>query len=139
MQGQEQLNDMISKLGREDKCMKKDIDPPPRIGNILDTLAGSKYFTSLDLASGYWQAGMGEESIPKSAFVTHCELFEFVRIPLGLCNALATFQWLIEVVLTGLLWKECFAYIDDVLVSSPDSWSHLPISRRLLIDFARQG
>ena len=42
-----------------------------------------------------------------------------------MCNAPATFQQLIEVVLMGLLWKECFPYIDDVLVSSPDFESHL--------------
>ena len=104
---------------------KKDVYPLPRIDDILDTLGGNKYFTSLDLASGYWQVGMDEESAPKSAFVTHCGLFEFVRMPFGMCNAPATFQRLIEVVLTGLLWKECFAYIDDVLVSSPDFESHL--------------
>ena len=63
--------------------------------DILDTLGGNKYFTSLDLA-------------PKSAFVRHGGLFEFVTIPIGMCNAPATFQRLIEVVLTGLLWKECF-------------------------------
>ena len=68
---------------------------------------------------------MDDESAPKSAFVTHCGLFEFVRMPFGMCNAPATFQRLIEVVLAGLLWKECFAYIDDVLVSSPDFESHL--------------
>jgi len=61
---------------------------------------------------------------PKTAPVTHCGLVKFVRMPFGMCNALATFQRLIEVVLTGLLWKECFAYV-DVLVSSPDFRSHL--------------
>ena len=100
---------------------KKDVYPLPRIDNILDTLGGKKYFTSLDLASDYWQVGMDEESAPKSAFVTHCGLFELVRMPFGMCNEPATFQRLIEVVLAGLLWKECFAYIDNVLVSSPES------------------
>ena len=68
---------------------------------------------------------MDDKSAPKSAFVTHCGLFEFVRMPFGMCNAPATFQRLIEVVLAGLLWKEWIAYIDDVLVSSPDFESHL--------------
>ena len=76
--------------------------------DILDTLGGNKYFTSLDLAPSYWQVGMDEECAPKSAFVRHGGLFEFVTIPIGMCNAPATFQRLIEVVLTGLLWKECF-------------------------------
>ena len=104
---------------------KKDVYPLPRIDDILDTLGGNKYFTSLDLAAGYWQVGMDDESAPKSAFVTHCGLFEFARMPFGICNAPATFQRLMEVVLSGLLWKECFAYLDDVLVSSPDFKSHL--------------
>ena len=49
---------------------KKDVYPLPRRDDILDTLGGNKYFTSLDLQSGYWQVGMNEESGPKSAFVT---------------------------------------------------------------------
>ena len=64
---------------------------------------------------------MDVKSAPKFALVTHCGLFELVRMSFGMCNAPATFQRLIEVVLAGLLWKECFAYIDDVLVSSPES------------------
>lgn len=97
---------------------KKDVYPLPRIDDILDTLGGCRFFTSLDLASGYWQVGLDEESSPKSAFVTHCGLYEFTRMPFGMCNAPATFQRLMEVVLADLLWKECFAYIDDILVSS---------------------
>ena len=53
--------------------------------------------------------------------MTHYGLFEFVRMPFGMCNAPATFQQLIEVLLAGLLQKECLAYIDDVLVSSSES------------------
>ena len=68
---------------------------------------------------------MNVESVPKSAFVMHCGLFEFVRMPFGMCNTSATFQCLMEIVLSGLLWKECFTCFDDVLVSSPDFESHL--------------
>ena len=57
---------------------KKDAYPLPRIHNILDTLGENKYFTSLDLASGYWQLGTDEESAPNSTFVSHCGLFKFV-------------------------------------------------------------
>ena len=60
---------------------------------------------------------MDEESAQKSAFVMDCGLLEFVRMPFGMCNAPATVQQLIKVVLMGLLWKECFAYINDMLVS----------------------
>jgi hypothetical protein len=68
---------------------------------------------------------MDEESVPKSAFVTYFGLYEFVRMPFGMCNAPATFQRLMETILTDLLWNKCFAYIDDVLVSSPDFDGHL--------------
>ena len=84
---------------------KKDVYPLPRIDDILDTLGGTKYFSSLDLASGYWQVSLDSESSAKSAFISHKGLHEFVRMPLGTCNAPATFQRLIEIVLAGLLWK----------------------------------
>ena len=95
---------------------KKDQYPLPRVEDILDTLGGMCYFSTLDLASGYWQIGMSEEVCQKSAFVTHHGLHEFVHMPFELCNAPATFQRLMEVVLDGMLWKNCFVYIDDVLV-----------------------
>ena len=104
---------------------RKDGYPLPRIDDILDTLGGSQYFTSLDLASGYWQVGMDEESAQKSAFTTHSGLYEFVRMPFGMCNAPATFQRLMEIVLSDLLWKHCFTYLDDVLVCSPTFDDHL--------------
>jgi hypothetical protein len=103
----------------------KDVYPLPCIDDILDTLGGCRFFTSLDLAPGYWQVGLDEESAPKSAFFIHCGLFEFVRMAFGMCNVPATFQRLIEVVLADLLWKECFAYINDVLISSWDFQGHL--------------
>lgn len=82
---------------------------------------------------------MNKESAPKSAFVMHCGLFEFVRMPFGMCNVPATFQYLIEIVLSGLLWKECFAYTDDVLVSSPNFESHLTLLQEVFDQLHRAG
>ena len=78
---------------------RKDVYPLPRIDDILDTLGTSQYFSSLDLCAGYWQIELEPESCPKSAFVTHRGLHEFVRLPFGLCNGPSTFQRLMEVVL----------------------------------------
>ena len=69
----------------------KDIYPLPHIDDILDTLGKSRYFTTLDLASGFWKIEMDPATRVKSAFTTHCGLHEFVRMPFGMCNASATF------------------------------------------------
>ena len=110
---------------RLNKVTRKDVYPLPRIDDILDTLGGTRYFSSLDLCSGYWQIELDPESRPKSAFVTHRGLHEFVRLPFGLCNGPSTFQRLMEIVLSGLAWKNCFVYIDDVLVCSQTFDDHL--------------
>lgn len=104
---------------------KKDVYPLPRIDDILDHLGKAKYFTSLDLASGHWQVKLAEESHQKSAFTTHCGLFEFIRMPFGLCNAPATFQRLMQVVLAGLDWNSCFVYLDDILIASKTFDEHM--------------
>ena len=95
---------------------KKDAHPLPRIEDLLDTLAGSRFFTTLDLASGYHQVEVIERDQEKTAFVTPHGLFEYKVMPFGLCNAPATFQRLMTAVFTGLLGTSCLAYIDDIIV-----------------------
>jgi len=95
---------------------KKDSYPLPRIDECLDTLAGAKYFCTLDLASGYWQVGMLESDKEKTAFSTKFGLYEFKVMPFGLCNAPATFERLTEKILRGMQWTECLVYIDDIII-----------------------
>ena len=68
---------------------KLDVFPLPRVDDSLDLLAKSKYVSSLDLASGYWQVSMLPESVERTAIATHSGLYEFAVMPFGLCNALA--------------------------------------------------
>ena len=95
---------------------RKDTYPIPRVDDTLDTLAGSTWFSTLDLKSGYWQVKVAEEHWEKTAFYTQESLFEFNVMPFGLCNAPATFQRLMNVVLAGLQWTSCLVYIDDIIV-----------------------
>ena len=82
---------------------KKDKYPLPLINEIIDHLDGAKWFTSIDLASGYWQVELEEKDKEKSAFITKYGLYEYNIMPFGLCNAPATFQRLMNTVLDGTL------------------------------------
>ena len=104
---------------------KKDVYPLPRIDDILDTLGRATHFTTLDLSAGYWQVELDPESRAKTAFTSHVGLYEFTRMPFGLCNAPATFQRLMQVVLSGLEWQCCFVYIDDILIASRSFEEHM--------------
>ena len=112
--------------------------PLPRIDDTLDLLSGSKYFTTLDLASGYWQVGMEPSSAEKTAFVTLSGLYEFCKIPFGLINAPATFQHLMEIVLAGPIRDGCcLVYLDNVTILG---WkSTTTIWRKLSRASVRQG
>lgn len=69
----------------------------PRIEDTWDILNGAKYFSSIDLIQGYHQVAVKEEDIPKTAFrVGPGGLYEYIRMPFGLCNSPTTFQRLVE-------------------------------------------
>ena len=102
-----------------------DVHPLPRIDDSLDQLAVSSYFSTLDLASGYWQVGMSVESQEETAFVTWNGLYEFKVMLFGLCNAPATFQCLMEKVLCGVVREKCLIYLDDILVMGQTFDEHI--------------
>ncbi len=102
----------------------KDSHPLPHIQDVFDSLAGAGWFTTLDLRSGYWQVGVAEEDICKTAFITHNGLFEWVRMPFGLCNAPAVFQREMQRVLGDALGRHAMVYIDDIVIFSKTEEEH---------------
>lgn len=75
-----------------------------------------RYFTSLDQANAYLAIPISDEDREKTAFCTPLGLYEFNKLPFGLCNAPATFQRMMDLILSGLQWQTCLVYLDDILV-----------------------
>ena len=107
------------------KVITKDCYPLPRIDDCIDSLSTSVYFSSMDLASGYWQLPVREEDKPKTAFVTKSGLYEFNVMPFGLTNAPSTFERCMESILRGCQWKTCLIYLDDVIVFGKTFQEHV--------------
>lgn len=103
----------------------KDAFPLPRIEESFDALSGAKWFSTLDLASGYNQVPVAEEDKYKTAFCTPFGLFEFNRMPFGLCNAPSTFQRLMERVFGDQSFQSLLLYLDDVIIFSSSIDQHL--------------
>lgn len=109
--------------------------PLPRIDEILDNLGKCVYFTTLDLAQGFHQIEMAQESVEKTAFCVNNGHYEYVRMPFGLKNAPATFQRVMDNILREYLYKFCFVYMDDVVIFSKSLHDHLVHLRQIFSKF----
>ena len=103
----------------------KDVHILPRVDDWLDTLSDSKVFSTLDCASGYWQVEMNDEYKEKIAFSTGEKLYQFMVMPFGLTTASATFQRLMDLVLSWMHWKCCLVYRDDIIIYAKSVEQHL--------------
>ena len=107
-------------------CRKKDSYPLPRIQEALESLVGTGHFSCLDLKSRFWQIKMDEALKQYTAFtVGNLGFFECDRMPFGLCNAPATFQWLMQNCMGELNLVYCLIYLDDLIVFSQMEEEHL--------------
>ena len=108
---------------------KTDTYPIPRIDDCIDKIGNARYVSKFDLLKGFWQVPLTERAKEISAFVTPDGLFQYKVMPFGMKNSPATFQRLINQVISGL--TGCDAYIDDVIVYS-ETWSeHVEIMCKL--------
>lgn len=101
-----------------------DAYPIPNITDILDQLGKSKYFTTIDMASGFHQIKLHDDDIPKTAFSTCLGHMEFTKMPMGLKGSPATFQRLMNTVLSGLQGIKCFIYLDDIVLYASSLEEH---------------
>jgi len=103
----------------------KDAYPIPRMEECLDSPGDAGVFSTLDCNAGYWQIPVSEEDKHLTGFSCHSGAWKCVRLPFGLCNAPATFQRAMDMILAGIKWQICLAYLYDVIVFSRCPEEHL--------------
>ena len=104
---------------------KSDAYPLPRIDDLLEKFRTARWFTTIDLANGYWQIEMEEKDKEKTAFICEQGLYEFNVMPFGLKNAPATFQRLMNKLFREYLNDFAAVYIDDIMIYSKTFEEHL--------------
>ena len=119
---------------------KKDSYPLPRMQEMMESMVGGRFFSTMDLKSRFWQVKMSEKSRQYTAFtVGSMGIFEFLRMPYGLCNAPATFQRLMQNCLGELNLTYALIYLDDVIVFSQTEEEHLTRLRVVFECFWEHG
>ena len=117
-----------------------DTYPLPRIDETLDSLSNSKYYSTLDMASGYWQISLRPEDRDKTSFaIPGLGTWRFKVMCFGLKNAPSSFSRLMEVVLRGLQFDKCLVYLDDIIVMGKDFETALNNLRAVFLRLRQAG
>lgn len=106
------------------RITKRNNAPIPRSDEMFDRIGGAKYFSRLDLKTGFHQIRVRNEDIEKTAFNTKYGQFEYLVMPMGACNSPATFQTLMNQIFHDCIDDFMVVYIDDLLIFSKDRESH---------------
>ena len=120
------------------KITVKDKFPLPRAEDLFDQLKGAKYFTKIDLKSGYHQIKVRADDVPKTTFRTPLGAFEWLVMPFGLTNAPATFQRFVNHILQEHLCDFVCVYMDDILIYSKTEADHVEHIKKVL-DILREN
>ena len=118
---------------------RKDAYPLPRIDESLDALGRAQYFSAIDLASAYNQVEVHPDDRHKTAFTTPMGLYEYNRMPFGLCNAPGTFQRLMQMIFREELLQILLVYLDDIIVYSDTIADHLKRLERVFQKLREHG
>ena len=118
---------MCTDYRKVNSVTKTDTFPIPRIDDCIDNIGHAKYVTKFDLLKGFWQIPMTDRAKEVSAFVTPDGLFQYKVMPFGMKNSPATFQRLVNRLISNL--DGCKAYIDDAIIFSEEWQQHLQIIR----------
>ena len=114
------------------KITVKNWYPLPKIDDLLDQLKNEKYFSKLDLISGYHQVRIAEEDVWKIAFKTKHGLFEWLVMPFDLCSSPTTFMRVMSDVLKSFLDEFVILYLDDILIFNKSQEEHVKHVKKVL-------
>jgi len=117
---------------RLNELTPRDAYPIPRMDECLDSLGDATVFSTLDANSGYWQIQLDETAKDLTSFTSHFGLFRYTRMPFGLKNAPATFQRVMDVILSSVRWQFALVYLDDIFVFSTTVEDHFDHVRTVL-------
>ncbi|KAK0419766.1 hypothetical protein QR680_014310 [Steinernema hermaphroditum] len=110
----------------------------PLISDLIDSVGSKIYFSTFDFTSGFWQLPLAEEDVEKTAFITFMGLFEFLRMPFGLCGAPATFQKAMQEMRREIT-AAAFIYLDDIVIASNTEEEHVKDVDQFLSVVERYG